>query len=139
LHGIARNLGWNYTRYADDLSFSFDAESVHDAMVGYLLARIRHIAQDEGFCVNEDKTRVLRRSASMKVTGIVVNERAGVSRREVRRLRAILHNASKTGMAAQNRDHDPQFEAKVRGKIEFVRMVNPDQAKPLLDAYGSIR
>jgi RNA-directed DNA polymerase len=74
----------------------------------------------------------------MAVTGIVVNRRPGVSRREVRRLRAILHNAKKQGLASQNRDNLPHFEARVRGQIAFVQMINPDQARPLLAALKSI-
>ena len=77
LAGIAAKLGWQYTRYADDLSFSADAEAEPEKMTGYLLARIRHIAQDEGFVVNEKKTRVLKRSSAMAVTGIIVNRRPG--------------------------------------------------------------
>ena len=42
-------------------------------------ARVRHIAQDEGFAVNETKTRVLRQSNRQLVTGVVVNERAGMT------------------------------------------------------------
>jgi retron-type reverse transcriptase len=136
--GIAAKLGWQYTRYADDVSFSAAADAEPEKRIGYQLARIRHIAQDEGFAVNEKKTRVLRRSTAMAVTGIVVNERPGVNRRARRRLRAILHNAKKTGLAAQNRGGDAHFEAKIRGQIAFVQMVNPDQARPLVDAFQSI-
>jgi retron-type reverse transcriptase len=138
LSGIAAKLGWQYTRYADDLSFSADKEAEPEKKTGYLLARIRHIAQDEGFFVNEKKTRVLKRSSAMAVTGIVVNRRAGVRRREVRRLRAILHNAKKHGLASQNRAHDPHFEARIRGQIAFVQMINVDQAQPLLAALNSV-
>jgi len=49
--GIARSLGFTYTRYADDMTFSADAQA--GAKIGYLLARVRHILQDEGFSVNE--------------------------------------------------------------------------------------
>jgi hypothetical protein len=59
LAGMASKLGWQYTRDADDLSFSTDAAAEPEKKTGYLLARIRHIAQDEGFAVNETKTRVL--------------------------------------------------------------------------------
>jgi retron-type reverse transcriptase len=138
LAGIAAKLGWQYTRYADDLSFSATGDAEPEKRIGYLLARVRHIAQDEGFAVNEKKTRVLRRSTAMAVTGVVVNERAGVRRRERRRLRAILHNARKTGLAAQNRSDEPHFEAKVRGQIEFVRMVNAEQARPLIEAFEAV-
>jgi len=137
LGGIAAKLGWRYTRYADDLSFSADAAAEPEKTTGYLLARIRHIAQDEGFFVNEKKTRVLKRSAAMAVTGIIVNRRPGVRRREVRRLRAILHNAAKRGLDSQSRD-DPHFEARIRGQIAFVQMINPDQARPLLAALDAI-
>ena len=44
---------------------------------GYLLARVRHIVSDEGFQVNESKTRVLRRNTAQTVTGVVVNSRPG--------------------------------------------------------------
>lgn len=56
LTGLAMKLGLIYTRYADDLTFS--ASKSFNDKVGYLLARIRHIAQDEGFVLNAKKTRV---------------------------------------------------------------------------------
>jgi retron-type reverse transcriptase len=138
LNGIAKKLGWTYTRYADDLSFSCDAEAADK--VGYLLARVRHVAQDEGFAVNEKKTRVLRPSAAQMVTGVVVNERPGVPRDVVRRMRAILHRAKTEGLAAQNRENHPNFEMWVRGMVAYVWMVNPKQGEPLkkaLDAAGA--
>jgi len=138
LSGIAVKLGWHYTRYADDLSFSAGAEAEPEKMTGYLLARIRHIAQDEGFVVNEKKTRVLKQSSAMAVTGVIVNRRPGARRRDVRRLRAILHNSRKHGLASQNRADDPHFEARIRGQIAFIRMLNPDQSRPLLAALNAI-
>jgi hypothetical protein len=88
--------------------------------------------------VNEQKTRVLKQSTAMAVTGVVVNRRPGVRRREVRRLRAILHNASKHGLHAQNRAQEPHFEAKLRGQIAFVQMINPEQGRPLLAALDAV-
>ena len=93
LNGIATKLGWQYTRYADDLTFSAEAEA--GQKIGYVLARLRHIAQDEGFAVNEEKTRVQRPYVAQTVTGIVVNRRPGVDRDLVRRMRAILHGAAR--------------------------------------------
>jgi RNA-directed DNA polymerase len=138
LAGIAAKLGWRYTRYADDLSFSADADAEPEKKTGYLLARVRHIAQDEGFAVNEKKTRVLKQSTAMSVTGIVVNRRAGVRRREVRRLRALLHNAKKQGLAAQNRANEPNFASRVRGRIAFVQMVNAEQGARLAAVFADV-
>lgn len=136
LSGIARQLGFTYTRYADDLTFSGDRSLEH--LVGYLLARVRHITGDEGFGVNEAKTRVQRPHVAQQVTGIVVNDRPGVPRDVVRRLRAILHRAQTQGLAAQNRENIPHFEAWLRGMISYVHMVNPQQAKPLAEALARV-
>jgi retron-type reverse transcriptase len=136
LAGIAAKLGWNYSRYADDLTFSADGETT--SRIGYLLARVRHIAQDEGFAVNEKKTRVLRQSDAQNVTGIIVNQRMGVPRDLVRRLRAILHRARTEGLAAQNRQNLPHFEMWLRGMIAYIHMVNPKQAAPLRVALEAL-
>jgi retron-type reverse transcriptase len=135
LNGIATKLGFRYTRYADDLTFSAPDD---DGKVGYLLARIRHIAQDEGFTVNESKTRVQRQSSRQMVTGVVVNHHPNVPRKTVRRLRAILHRAKRDGLAAQNREKHPHFDAWVRGMVAYIHMVNPTQATPLRDALKSL-
>ena len=136
LNGIASKLGFTYTRYADDLSFSASGEPLKK--IGYLLARVRHIAEDEGFAVNEKKTRVLRQSAAQNVTGIIVNRRLGVPRDEVRRLRAILHRAGKEGLAAQNSENHPHFEMWVEGMLAYISMVNPTQAAPLRTAFEAL-
>jgi retron-type reverse transcriptase len=136
LGGLAKKLGLAYTRYADDLTFSGPAEL--EPRVGYLLARIGHLVQDEGFAVNEAKTRVLRRNAAQKVTGLVVNDRPAVPRRELRRLRAILHHARREGLDQQNRTGRPDFRAYLEGKIAYVRMVQPQVGAKLLEQYRAL-
>ncbi len=127
--GLAAKLQLTYTRYADDLTFSGGDDL--EGRVGYLLARIRHITEDEGFKVNEAKTRVLRQGTAQTVTGLVVNDRPGVGRAEVRRLRAILHRARTEGLETQNTEGRPNFVAWLRGKIAFVEMVRPETGAKL--------
>jgi retron-type reverse transcriptase len=136
LTGIAKKLSLNFTRYADDLTFSSANPSDR---IGYLLARIRHIAADEGFAVNEKKTRVLRQAARQSVTGVVVNTHPAASRATRRRLRAILHNAGKTGLEGQNRARRKGFVAWLGGMISFVGMVNPRQAIALRERFQVLR
>ena len=107
-------------------------------MTGYLLARLRHIAADESFTVNEAKTRVQRPNTQQSVTGIVVNHRPNVPREMVRRLRAILHRAKSEGLAAQNREKHPHFEAWVGGMIAYVTMVNPDRGRSLKAQFDAV-
>jgi hypothetical protein len=56
-------------------------------------------------------------------------------REEVRKLRAILHQAKKTGLEAQNRDKVAHFESYLKGKIAYLNMVDPDRAMQLAKAY----
>ena len=130
LGGLAARLGLAYTRYADDLTFSGDEAA--EERVGYLMARVRHIAMAEGFAINEDKTRVQRQGTAQAVTGLVVNDRPGVRRAEVRRLQAILHRARAEGLATQNRQGHPDFLAWLRGKIAFVAMARPEVGAALV-------
>jgi RNA-directed DNA polymerase len=133
LGGLAAKFGLTYTRYADDLTFSASDEL--DGRIGYLLARIRHITQDEGFAINGKKTRVLGRRSSQRVTGVVVNDKLSLPRAELRRLRAILHRASKEGLDAQNRENRPDFRAWLQGKIAYVRMIRPDLGEKMREEF----
>jgi hypothetical protein len=102
------------------------------------MARIRHIAQDEGFVVHEKKTRVQRQSKQQSVTGVVVNRRTGAPRKLARRIRAILHHAKREGLQAQNRDNLPHFDSWLCGMIAYITMLNPEQGRPLRQAYELI-
>ncbi len=135
LVGYTKKHGWTYTRYADDLTFSHteEAEPGSPSGVAKLLATLHHIARAEGFTIHPDKGRIQRKSKRQTVTGIVVNEpsKLGVPREDVRLVRAILHNAKKTGLAAQNRDLSPTFEAWLRGKIAYISMVDRVRGRAL--------
>ena len=75
----ARKLGFQYTRYADDITFSGSGAAAEN--LGCALRRIRYAIAKEGFVVHPDKTRVLRRSRRQEVTGLVVNRQVSVSRK----------------------------------------------------------
>lgn len=133
---LAEKLGLAYTRYADDLTFS--AGPGFRDRTGYLIARVRHIIQDEGFAVNPKKTRVRRPESRQVVTGLVVNSAPAVPRDVVRRLRAILHKAKTEGLAAQNRENHPNFRGWVEGMIAYVSMVKPEQGRKFQAALQAL-
>jgi retron-type reverse transcriptase len=136
LVGLATKLGLTYTRYADDLTFS--AGPGFREKVGYLIARVRHVAQDEGFAVNPKKTRVQRPESRQTVTGLVVNAAPAVPRDVVKRVRAILHRAKTEGLAAQNRDGHPNFRGWVEGMIAYIGMAQPDVGRKLRAAFDEV-
>ncbi|RYD31880.1 MAG: RNA-directed DNA polymerase, partial [Verrucomicrobiaceae bacterium] len=137
LEGLARATGWTYTRYADDLTFSANGETA--SRCGGLLQALRRLCAEEGFTVNEKKTRVQRPNSQQSVTGVVVNQRPNVPRTLRRRLRAILHQARTTGLAAQNTENHPNFPMWLRGMIAWVSSTNPDEGRRLLEAFKDLK
>lgn len=126
---VADELGFIYTRYADDLSFSASGESLRH--LGNLLERVKAVVTHEGFQVHPDKTRVLRRSRQQEVTGVVVNSKPNVSRRELKRFRATLYQIEKDGPAGKRWGRSPDVIASLQGYANFVYMVNPAKGTEL--------
>ncbi len=135
--GLARQQGWRYTRYADDLTFSLpmDGRSPAKARPGTLIGAVRRIAEDEGFAVNPDKTRVLRRGDQQKVTGLVVNGDGPprVPRTLRRQLRAAIHNLE----SGRPLPEDETF-ARLCGYAAFVNLADADEGRAMLDALYAL-
>jgi RNA-directed DNA polymerase len=131
LSGLAAKLGATYTRYADDLAFS--ANSLPD-----IAPLVAEIAREEGFQLNERKTRAMPRSSRQRVYGIVVNERPNVSRPDYDLLKATLHNVARRGPAAENRAGVPDFRAHLLGRISWVESLNPARGAKLRRAFAQI-
>lgn len=119
LHGLAQAHGFVYTRYADDLAFS----GGDVATARLLLQRAESIVRAEGFRLNRDKTRLMTQARAQRIAGVTVNVTPGWSRRERRRLRAELHQAAP--------GKDASLWQRLRGKLAFVKMLNPAQAAAL--------
>jgi retron-type reverse transcriptase len=122
LTALAAKAGATYTRYADDLSFSFKESPER---LGRFLWWVNAILQQEGFAENGPKRRVMRKSGRLRVTGLTVNEKVSISREDRRRFKAILANCRKHGVASQARGR-PDFEAWLEGYAAYVRMVHPE-------------
>jgi hypothetical protein len=126
LDALARSIGGSYSRYADDIVISCDQ------FCGWLVPIIGGIAMDEGFRVRFRKTRVMSASRRQMITGLVVNQSPGVSRTARERLEAILYNCVKHGPASQDRNAlGDEFEAHLRGRVAYVRQMDPAQAAKL--------
>jgi retron-type reverse transcriptase len=134
LSGLAKNADFSFTRYADDLTFSGDDTKE----VGRLLRAVRKVIVSEGFEEHAKKTRVMRQGRRQEVTGLVVNTRPTVPREEIRKLRAILHNAARSGLAEQNRENVPDFAAHLRGRVAFVEMVDKERGEKLRAALNRV-
>jgi len=129
LQKMADELGFVYTRYADDLTFSAKSEDIGQA--AEVLRRLRGIVAHEGFVIHPDKTRVLRRGRRQEVTGVVVNHKPGVPRDVLHRFRATLFQIEKDGPAGKRWGACKDVLASIRGFASYVRMVDPTRGAPL--------
>src|SRR5262249_34842620 len=105
LDGLAKHKGGIYTRYADDLTFSFRQPP---GELGRFRWWVDQICHQEGFYVHQGKFRVIRSGQRQIVTGIVVNDDLRVPREARRRFRAILHNCRRHSIQSQA-GNNPRF------------------------------
>jgi retron-type reverse transcriptase len=120
---IAADLGFRYTRYADDMTFSGSGPA--QGNVNRLLSRVRYIVGQEGFRLHPDKTRVLRRGRRQEVTGLVVNHRVNIPRSTLRRFRAVLYQIERDGPAGKHWGSGSDVLASIEGFANFAAMVDP--------------
>ena len=135
LRGLARRFGLNYSRYADDITFS----SKHNvyAANGDFWKELKRIIAEQHFEINEKKTRLQKIGKHQEVTGLVVSDRVNVSRKYVRELRSILYMWERYGYQnaytrfyghyKQEKGYikkgEPCMENVLVGKLEYLKMV----------------
>ena len=132
LTGLAKKLGWRYTRYADDLIFSLPTKSKGDPHLGQLIGLVKRIVSDEGFAIHPDKTRIARKGGCQRVTGLVVNGPDGprVPRKLRRQIRAAIHNTSQ-GKPLKG----DETRSTIEGYIAFIAMTDRKLADTMRDAF----
>lgn len=127
---MADELGFTYTRYADDLTFSASGEEAKKHICN-VLRRTESVVAHEGFAVHPDKTRVIRKSRQQEVTGVVVNEKTNVSKEELKRFRATLFQIEKDGLEGKHWGQSGDVLSSMMGFANFVNMVNPKKGAEL--------
>ncbi len=120
LSALARASGAAYTRYADDMTFSFDADERENIVS--VIRTAKKILGEEGYRLHTNrKLRVLRRHARQTVAGLVVNDGVRLPRPTRRWLRAVEHRASHSRETTLT-------PAQLEGWRALARMVN-EQSK----------
>ncbi|MFZ6680098.1 reverse transcriptase family protein [Undibacterium sp. Tian12W] len=137
LHAAATKLGFVYTRYADDLTFS--SKQKERPPVGKLLWRVKQIIADEGFTLHPDKQHIMRHSQKQEVTGIVVNHSPTIDAKTLHRFRATLHQVEKNGPAGYHWNGNTDVLGALEGYARYVCMVNPAKGKPWLQRIKALR
>lgn len=135
LRRLARKNGLNYSRYADDMTFS----SMHNVYQkdSKFIERLFSIIAEENFSVNSDKTRLQERGERQEVTGLTVNDKVNTAHKYTREIRNILYIWKRYGYKdayscfykhyKATKGHvkkgEPVMENVIIGKLDFLKMV----------------
>ena len=95
LFKLARKFGVDYSRYADDLSFSSNHFAFGEAFKNELK---RILKETNNFYLNPKKTRLQKYNERQEVTGLTVNEKPNVSSKYIQDLRRDLYYFSRYGL-----------------------------------------
>jgi RNA-directed DNA polymerase len=146
LQGVAKRFGLNYSRYADDITFSskhniyevttskvekiFEVASTFDC-------EVRKIITEQNFHIKESKVRLQKRGYRQEVTGLVVNDKINVTRRYVKQLRQWLYLWERYGYEkayslflnfyladkGHMKSEKPNMAMVIDGKLLYLKMV----------------
>jgi retron-type reverse transcriptase len=136
LAGMAAKLGFTYTRYADDLTYSSSRDV--DGLLPKLLWRTRQIVTTEGFAINDAKTRIMHSGRRQEVTGIVVNRKLSIQRKTLKRFRALLFQMEKDGPDGKTWGRGGDIFEAIQGYANFIQMVDPAKGQKYLNRVKQI-
>ena len=131
---LAGSLELEYSRYADDIAFSGNRQRDWR----FLEPLIGAICFEEGFHLNFRKSKIIRSHARQKVTGVVVNAKPNLDRREFDRLKAILTNCIRHGLESQNRSGHEDFRLHLEGRVSHAQHLNPARGAKLRSLLDQI-
>ena len=133
---------WDYTRYADDLTISYNGFLPKDEF-DVFMEGVRQVVKDSGYYLNHKKTRVAvsrpAKSAPQRMLGMSIHKKPNVPREKKRLLRARVHH-----MVTQRHpcyDADNIFAAsrqrsqaldKLFAELRYWVRISPQTIEPLL-------
>ncbi len=93
---LAKKYRMDYTRYADDLTFSTNNKYFMEVWNEFY-GKLKIEVERAGFHLNEKKTRISYKDSRQEVTGVIVNEKISINREYYKNTRAMANNLYKTG------------------------------------------
>lgn len=117
---IARKYRLDYTRYADDLTFSTNDKKFLE-FYRLFVEELSNEINKAGFSINENKKRLQLKNKRQIVTGLVVNEKINVIRNYYKETRAMAHKLYRTG--SFEIDGEPGNLNQLEGRFTFINQL----------------
>lgn len=132
---LANSIGSDYSRYADDLTFSGNKN------IKNVVPLVKRIVHEEGYVINEKKVRLQYSNQRQEVTGLTVNSCVMVSRKLIKEIDNAIYYCNKYGIDDHMkfikcnkhfyRDH-------LYGVAYFIKMVNEEKGEKYLVKLSNI-
>ena len=123
---LAKKYNLTYTRYADDLTFSYNGKHFPEAISFFqndkweIGEELKSIITRSGFILNENKTRMHYNDSRQMVTGLVVNKKVNIKNEYYKKLRAQCYSLLKNGYFYVDKDKsDINALKKLEGRLNF--------------------
>lgn len=133
---LAIKYGASYTRYADDITLSANTD------ISNIIPVVEKIVTDEGFSLNNKKTRVLYEYQRQEVTGLLVSgNKVRVDKKYIKKFKQEIYYCKKYGVADHLRHIkcDKRFyKEHMYGKAYFVNMVDTNLGQRIIKELDSI-
>lgn len=132
---LAKTIGADYTRYADDITFS-GKENIR-----LYTDLIRKIIHEEGYKVNEDKFRLQYSFQRQEVTGLVVNTKVSVSEKLINEIDNAIYYCTKYGVVnhmAHMKIEKGFYKEHLYGIAYFIKMVDKKKGEIYLSKLDEI-
>jgi len=131
----ARSRSLNFSRYADDITFSGDIQNKpFSTTIGYITA-------SEGFILNLKKTKYVQAGAQQLVTGLNVNTKLSIPKKKRREIHTHLHNCLKFGPFAhmeRTENFILYYREWLLGNIIYIQMVHKEEGHKLRERFDRI-
>ena len=112
--------GINYTRYADDLTFSDDGAAKR------IIPFVQRVLGEIGYELDAKKTHLYRRGRQQLVTNLVVNDRVNLRRSDRRRIRAAVERRCAGHEVTWH--GKPMDDQSLHGRLALLAMIDPAPA-----------
>ena len=126
-----------YTRYADDITFSYNEE------IPDIFSKINRILKKYGFSLNTMKTHLDSGNRRKLVTGLLVNEQIRVPKTFKRKLKQEIYYCKKFGVIAHLENSRAEkcvnYKEHLYGKAYYIKMVEPKIGEEFLNQLDGIR
>lgn len=138
---LARKLSFKYSRYADDLTFSIKTGGKLPS-----LKLITKIVLDEGFFINSNKTKYMKKGCKQYVTGLTTTNDINLSKEYRKEIKEHIYYCRKFGVNSHlerrksefSKYNNIKFHNWLYGHLCFIKSINENASKKMLEDFNKI-